>query len=384
MNARVRCAGSNALRAEFVTGLDRLVRLAPQWEMLNARASDHDAPFFQSYAWIRQVIEARASAPNFRPMVAAIWRGDELVGVWPLALARRGVARLVQSLDDPFGQFSGIALRSSADARECVAVVLAALEGEADGLHLEAVTSGSALHTALRERGVRGVPSQETVVVDLRPYKTLQEFRQTVGAKTRKNMRNLTNRLRRAHDVLHSVVTEREALRSLLQEVYGTRFEWMHRHGRTSPAFRDDGFKRLMQALPDADDAGLIGFALRSPDATVSAQWGFTYGRRYYAYMSALNPAFAEFSAGRLHLGMVIESCIDRGIEVLELMPPAVDYKMEWTDLTRTLETMSASFSFKGRVMAGVTETVIPAVRRLSRALPEGLRRGLVRRLNKS
>ena len=374
---------SGSLRVELASDLAAIAALEQPWEALNRRQNDHQAPFFQSFAWTREVVKAR-SAQGFRPLVATIWQGDTLVGIWPLALAKRGIVSIAQCLDDPMGQFAGIVLADPALAQPSVELTIAALKRVADGLHLEAVTKGSALHRALASCGVEAKPGQETVVVDLRPYGTLQEFRQTIGAKTRKNMRNLTNRMRRAHDVKHFTVVDREEIRTLIRETFENRVKWMERNARTSPAFRDTSFRELIYALPDARDMDLIGFAFKTPEKTVSAQWGVIYQGRYYAYMSALNPEFAEFSAGRLHLGVVIESCFDRGIKIVELMPPAVDYKLEWSEETRTLETMSASFNVRGRLVSGLADTAFQTARGISRMLPNGLRRELIRRINKS
>jgi len=96
--------------------------------------------------------------------------------------------------------------------------------------------------------------------------------------------------------------------------------------------------------LADAVGVNLLGFSFTSKDNELSTQWGFRYLGRYYAYMSGKNPRFDEFSPGRLHLGMVIEGCKSRSIDIVELMAPASDYKRTWSDRTRRLHNVAMPF----------------------------------------
>jgi CelD/BcsL family acetyltransferase involved in cellulose biosynthesis len=378
--------GSDGLRVEILTALEELPPLAERWSSLSQRAVDHEAGFFQSYPWIYHVARIRASHPPsaYRQHVAAVWQGEDLVCVWPLALFREQGAWIARSLDDPFGQFAGAVFASAADAAACVAAVLENLRRVADGLQLEAVIAGSALHGALAKAGIVELEGQKAVVVDLRPFATIKDFAATVNAKTRKNMRNLNNRLRRLHQVEHVVRLENEAMEPLIGETFDRRTAWLHENGRTSPAFRDGDYRRVATELARQSGVKLIGFSLQTDEITVSSQWGFLFAQRYYAYLSAMNQEFFEFSPGRLHLGMIIEFCYEHGIKALELMPPPADYKLAWSEEVRTLGTFAAPFSFKGRIVLGVANNFMPAVRRLSRKLPEGLRKRVVRGLNRN
>jgi CelD/BcsL family acetyltransferase involved in cellulose biosynthesis len=374
-----------SLRVEFKTDISQLPPLAQKWEELCGRQSDHDAPFFQSFAWVRHVagIRTRGAADRYRPLVATVWRGGDLIGIWPLALRRSAGAWIARNSDDPFGQLAGVLFSDTTDVTPGVSAILTELRRQADGLHIEAVIVGSPLHAALVSCGAKASARQQAVFVDLRPYSSFKDFAQNVNSKTRKNLRNLGNRLRRAHEVEHTIATDPARLQPLLRETFEARVRWMQTNGRTSPAFRDKDFRTIVNELGDTEDIDLIAFSLTSNEASISTQWGFVYDRRYYAYMSAMNTDYDEFSPGRMHLGMVIESCFERGMKVLELMPPPSSYKLEWCGQIKDLETMILSFSIRGRLMSQLANAMIPAARRLSRALPESLRKSLVARFNR-
>lgn len=376
-------------RVEFVTEFSAFESLAAKWESLNRKQSDHGACFFQSYAWSRHVASVRklGSPERYRLLIATLWREKELVGIWPLSLQRGQGVWIVRNLDDPFGQFAGFLSENRTTIACGVKAILDALraKGVADGVLIDAVTAGTPLHEALMRAGARAIGAQPTVYVDLRPYASAEEFRRSINSKTRKNLRNLHNRLVRVHPVEHVISSDPIESAPMMQETFAARLQWMHRKGKTSPAFRDADFANVVAGLGSAKGVELLCFRFGTEKHFVSAQWGFIYAGRYYAYISAKNPAYDEFSPGRMQLGMVLEACVERGIEVAELMPPASDYKLGWNGCTRELEALAIPFSLKGRFALNLLAGwAVPQARKLSRALPEFLRKQLVRRINRS
>lgn len=375
-------ARAPAFHVEFVSDLSAMATLAERWEALN-RGADHDAPFFQSYAWSAHVVRTRSDDTAFRPLIALARRDGELVGLWPLSLQQRTGAWVACSLDDPFGQFAGVAFADRADIAPGVAAIVAALRGRADALQIEAVPADSALHAALREAGATVTAKQDAVFADLDALGSFDAMLQAMNAKTRRNLRNMRHRFERAHRMDHVAVEHPAATVPLVRETFDSRLHWLERNGRTSPAFRHPAFRMLMERLPEVEGIRLTGFELRADEAAAARFWGIEYAGKFYAYMSAIEPEFDAFSPGRLHLGMVFEQCFARGLHGVELMPPPAQYKLEWTSSVKSVETMAMPLSTRGRVALGVATWLMPRVRRLSRILPEPLRKTLVHSLNR-
>src|SRR5262249_13595100 len=160
----------------------------------------------------------------------------------------------------------------------------------------------------------------DAVVVDLRPYPGFADYLRTVNAKTRKNLRNLLNRLERSRPTACEVMTEPAQVREVIERSFAGRLQWLNERGKTSAAFRNDDFRALVVSLPEAPGIRLRAFALRHGGNVIAQQWGFVHAGRYYAYISARDPAFDTFSVGRIHLGRVIEACYSDGLAALELM----------------------------------------------------------------
>ncbi len=374
-------------RVEFLSDPDALTDLRDRWESFNALLQDHDAPFFQSYDWVMYVAMTRLhhSRQRFRLLVATVWRDTQLVGLWPLSMQRKAGALMVCSVDDPFGQFAGVVFES----REMIAPGVFAIIQElrhrriADGMQIDGVILGSSLHEALLHAGGRRYYLNHAVFLDFRPYATVKEYRSTLNKKTLKNLRNFSNRLKRTLVSEHATADGGEELKDLIERTYDARIEWLRTNARTSPAFRDSDFRPLVEKLA-LSNVPLIGFALQSEKDYLSAQWGFIYQRRYYSYMSSKNPKYDAFSPGRLHLGMVADNCMTRGLDALELMAPASDYKLEWSDTTKQLDTFSMSFTARGYLLHEVMINILrPLVRAASRLIPQLLRRRLIGLLNR-
>jgi len=377
------------LRVEFITKLGQLPLLKEQWEALNRHLSDHEAPFFQSHGWNFHVAKVRLerSSERYRLCVATVWRGHRMIGIWPLSVQRRWGVWIAKSLDDPFGQFAGVLFENKADIVPGVAAVLRTLRARksADALQIDSVVNATSLHEALMSAGARNRVSNTAVYVDLRQCRSFDEFMGAINKKTRKNLRNLWNRLRRVVEIEHVISDQRIQLRNVIEDTFEARLAWIHEYGRTSPAFRDQDFRPIVRGLSGSGAIELLGFSLVSKDGFVSSQWGFTYLGRYYAYLSAKNSRYDEFSPGRLHLGMVIEACKARGIEVLELMPPAADYKLSWSDRTKRLDVFVMPMSVRGYlVLNPLVDKIGFATRSVSRLIPQSIRRPLVRLLNRS
>ncbi len=339
--------------AHLALGLDGVEGLRPEWEALE-KTSSSTLTFFQSYAWCHHVASIRLarSASNYRPCIAHIRDANDcLIGLWPLSIQRQGSCQIVQNLDAPFGQFAGMLLREPGDAVSCVAAVVRELKNVAwfDGIQIMRVVKESPLSKGLNELQGRIERSDQAIYLDFRQFRSFDDYHRTVATKTRKNLRNALNRMRRAHEVEHHVTDDAVKDGGVIAQAFDERLTWMELGGKTTPAFRDPDFRRLLEALPKADPAiSLLGFELKTASDAVSTQWGFRYQNRYYAYMSARNLGFDAFSPGQVHLGMVIKACHELGIDVIELMAPPSEYKLKWTKMGKQIDDFSLALSPKG------------------------------------
>jgi CelD/BcsL family acetyltransferase involved in cellulose biosynthesis len=376
------------LAVEFAVDLDRMVQLQPHWDRLMASNRGRFGTFFQSFAWCHHVAGIRASSRpgHFRLCVAIVRQDGDIVAVWPLSLQKSNFAWIVRNLDDPFGQFGGIVIDDVADPVACVKVVIDALRKQrmADGIIIDCVCEGSPLHNALSQLGVGKVASNEAPWINFTPHTTFDDYLAFRNKKTRKNMRNALNRLSRLGTVEFITTTKADQVRRIVEESFSGRIEWLNQMGKSSTAFRDRDFNDLLEKLPSRSDLELIGFRITLDGVSIASQWGFVLGTTYYAYISARNHSYDDCSVGRLHLANIIETCHQRGLTSIELMPPKSEYKLQWTDELRQLDAFTQSFTARGHLDIGVLEKhIIPGIKSVARRLPQRVRSAISMTLNR-
>ena len=374
------------MRVRLVTDVHAIDQLRAGWQVLERAPTDHGAPFFQSYAWCRHVARLRlASSPRrFRVLIATVYDGDDLIGLWPLSLHRQTGLWVARALDYPFGQLGGFLCRHAEFIEPAMRAVLVAIRRArgADALGIDGVIEGSPLHCALISTGATTVGSNDIVQVDMRGHATFQDYQLTLNTKTRKNLRNAMNRLTRLGGVDHRVVREGAELVALVGTTFDGRLEWLRHHGKSATAFRDPDFRLLVDGVCEAAGLDQLGFALDLDGKRIASQWGFVHNDRYYAYISTRDEAFDQYSPGRLHLGLVIEACKKQGLDVLELMAPATRYKLMWSDRVTNVHDLWLPLTARATVTMGVLDTLTPAARSIVRALPLRLRSRLADKVN--
>lgn len=320
----------------LVTSLEEMAGLEADWRRLEAVAGDTRPVFFQTFGWNLFVAGMRQAhdRDGFVSPLVVVWsRGGAPVALLPLAIVKAGGCRIAVTLDDPFGQFSCILCEAGQPIDALMAGLLGRLRqgGLADVIRIGKVVPTSPLYLALASFGMHQSVEHGTVVIDLRPFETPEAFRASLSKRARRAQRHSWNRLTEHGTIEIRTVEDRDEIADIIARSVEQRYEWMVALGKTAPAFRDPAYVPTLLALAESarEDMRLIGFELRLSGETLALQWGFLHANRYYAYISSRSPEHDELSPGRLHLEAIIATCIERGIEVAELMSPASQYKLQ-------------------------------------------------------
>jgi CelD/BcsL family acetyltransferase involved in cellulose biosynthesis len=349
------------------------------------RQSDQPV-FFQSFAWCGHVAEVMTvkHPGRYAPLVALATRDGAPVGLWPLSRQKRSGIWQLRPLDDPFGQFAGLLCRDAADAELIIVATLDVVRERrlADCFRAEFVLKGSPLEKALTSCGAKARGDVGAPVIDVRGFPTFEALKASRNKKTMKNLRNATNRLSKAGDHAHHVATTTEDVAKIVEATLQRRTAWLAEKGLTAPQFRSAAHEAIITGGAAWNlDKDRIGFELICGGRPIAQQWGFVHNKRYYAYMSAVDPSAVHLSPGRLHLAFVIADAMRAGVDGIEMLTPASDYKMVWTDTVRTLIAMAMPLSVMGRAHDLIWErTARPALKACFYAMPAGLRRRVVPR----
>ena len=351
------------------------------WLALEGASNQPD--FFQSFRWCSYVarIRTHVDPTRYRPLVAIAFAGSKPVALWPLS-RQKGALISLCNLDDPFGQFAGLlsAYQSAADVLVARTLSHVKERGLADLARIERVIKGSPLEGALLASGISTRPSTEAPYLDLAGCESFSQLKLARNKKTMKNLRNATNRLRREGDLTAVVSAERDDFSRIAKEAFANREAWLIASGRTAPAFRSPAYREIVGGAEAAELDGVrLGFELRSNGTSIAQQIGYVHRGRYYACLSGMDPSKHEFMPGKIHLGLVIEEVLARGLEGIEFLSPASDYKLTWTKTVRELADATVGLSRIGRLRLYSWDAVArPILKRLFYCLPVTLRRLLL------
>jgi CelD/BcsL family acetyltransferase involved in cellulose biosynthesis len=230
-----------------------------------------------------------------------------------------------------------------------------------------------AIHAQVRSSGA-------APYVDFSPHTSFEHLKQTRNKKTMKNLRNSVNRLRREGAISATTTREPNEFVQVASRALRNRLKWLETRGKTAPAFRLAGYDRLL--LGDSAD-GLVGkrvaFALTCAGKPLAEQIGFLHDNRYYAYLSGMDWDREVFAPGRVHLAFVLEATFNLGLRGAELLSPANDYKLAWTDQVRELVDLSVPLTRRGRLTFACWDRGLrPGFKAAYHALPSLARRILL------
>ncbi|MDB5602559.1 MAG: hypothetical protein JWN71_4603 [Xanthobacteraceae bacterium] len=375
-------------RVARLTTLEALEALAIEWTALEAKT--RRAAFFQSAAWsLATCRPLTGQTETTDVLVFAVYRGLDLVAVAPFKIISRGPVRLAVDLTDPFGQYGDVLIADDADASTIMTQVLVALRDtpDLDGLLMRRVRIDSPARHMLDLGGFKASAADGAPYVDLRPYASFDDYHASVNVKTRKNLRNLRNRMARGAPVTHRVM-DNDDISKVIAESFEGRLRWLEQQGLPSTAFDDPVFRAFVERIGELGRRGelaLLAMGLYCGDVPVSLQWGFVHRGRYYAYIAARNPDYDAYSPGRIHLEEVIRTCHARGIEVCDFLAPGARYKFTWTDDATEVLDIAVPFSFKGRLLLDLwNRRLRVAAKAIYAQLPPSLRQTVLRLLRRA
>lgn len=374
LSARNNSALRPSFKAEVIEGAEAYDTLADDWRRIAELQSD--PLLFQTpellATWARHF-------PKQRPVTIVVREGAQPVLIWPLAIERHMLFRIVRSAGSPIGQYDDILLHPDADGEAALTAALDALTETVrpDLLILERVRSDSALRAALHD--ATPICQEEAApFVDLSggAEQALAALKPTVAKKQRKRVR----RFFRQGDVSFAIADDPAEAEAWLAAALALKRGWLKGTGRISRAFvtAETGhcLAELARTLPNAGPGPRMIVSKLSLDGRGAAyEAGFQHGRTFYLYLRAFAPELATFGPGNVLTQQMLGWCAARGIEHYDMMAPRSRNKSEWQSGEVAVFDFALPMTRGGRFyLRTVLKTLEPALRDAFYALPASLR----------
>lgn len=383
-------SGKATLQVTTIRCLDDMMGIEASWKELEARSAG--AVFFQSFDWCHLIWRTK---PDLDVRIVVVGSLQQPLAIWPLQIDKSGFGRFASDLSDPFGQYSDLLVDGSVDATAVHQALLDEIRRwRVDGIIARKVRADAALYVLLKQNDAAVVEQLAAPAVTFRKYKDYTTYHESISKKTRKNLRNYSNRMERLGRIDHVVETCPSQCADVIRRCFDMRSNWLLERGQSSVAFADTSFSQILLGLAEEHRCqpqlrtmqlcltsdGLHGTAEGQLLGELSLHLGFVHNGRYYAYMAAKNPDFDHFSPGRVHMLSLIEACFDEGLDTVDFLPPDMPYKQNFACETVAVESLAIPFSLRGRFAIDVWQnTLRPMVKRAFQKLPTAVRRGVMR-----
>jgi len=370
---------------ETITHIDDCAGIEAEWRALDRQSGA--ATFFQSYDWcvfVWRTLLANKQAGDISPRVIVVRDGPRIIAVWPVLIRPTFGMRIVEDLTEPFGQYADVLVAPQAD----VDAVMAHAKSEISTWGVDAVILRKVRETAtvgpwLKENARTVGELRHAPAANLTAFADFESYKASLNSKTRKNLRNYRNRLKRLGTLVHEEVVDPALRRDLTLRCLNWRSDWLAQSGLSSTAFQHPVFPTLIHGLASGGDdvpmLKVMRLTLAREDGEtieLAIQWGFPHAGRYYAFMSAKHPDYDAFSPGRLHLEDVVRTCAEDGLGVVDFMVPDMPYKATWATESVGVAGFGLAMTLKGRgIIDGWHGAARPALKAAFLSLPVSVRR---------
>jgi CelD/BcsL family acetyltransferase involved in cellulose biosynthesis len=338
---RLRATIAESIRVEVVDDLSRFTEVRPEWNAL-LRASAADCPFL-TWEWLHAWWTHLRGARNLR--VLAVRAGDELIGLAPLSVSRRGLPWLskLEFLGTGYAgsDYLDLIVRPGFET-ECVRALARSLQSQKFALRLDHLPTRSlttALADELTEDGWTSFQSPSGAC----PFTRLTDhswetYLKTLAPSHQTRFRRYFNTLGKKFDVRFEEATaesQRQEILAALMAFHEQR--WSKRGGSTAfqtpalRAFHEDATRRALEC------GWLRLYVLRLNDMPAAVTYCFAYNRRFYLYQHGFNQQYRQYSVGLVALGLTIRASIEEGALEFDMLYGCEPYKWLWAQDQRRL-----------------------------------------------
>ena len=378
-----------------VSGLDLAVvstregfdALEADWNDLFARAG-RSAQLFQAFNWNWHWANHFIGDGRGRLQLTVLTgrRLGRLVMVWPLVMERRAGLRVLAWMGEPVSQYGDVLAEDGPAQLEMlregwrfIATTL-----RPDLARLNKTRADSVVAPLLAELGAISTQQLEAPYLDLASAPTFEHYAERYPSKARKNRRRLARRLEEQGTSEFRELAEGPDASRIAGQAIDIKRIWLKEKGLVSPALNDPRTMAFFQAAAaDKQRPTKIRVAiLMCGNAVAAVEIGFACRDRMAIHIMAYDLAFDKAAAGILLLEHMIETSLESGVAVYDLMAPGDGYKKEWADGAVRVDDFAVPMTVLGSIFArGYLSFARPRLKAAVAKIPLWTRRALSGRL---
>ncbi|MCW5675731.1 MAG: GNAT family N-acetyltransferase [Xanthobacteraceae bacterium] len=324
--------------AEVFSGADALDAVEAGWRAIE-REGALSTPF-QSFAVAAASLPAHL-AHGHEPQIIVVREHGETRAILPLVLTSMAGARVLRFFGDPLIQYGDAVLSRAGTEAHLMTALLAAEKLGADAALLRKVRNDAKISRVLSRRAqVSRV--EEAPFVDLRRDVSL-------SSRDARELRRYRRRLAEQGEVKLHITRGSDAL-SCVQTALELKREWLASKGFTSSVIGDEAWERVLTSLV-TENANLLACArLEAGGRLAAIEVAITHGKRWHAFLGAIDPAFAKCGPGQVQMADTIAHARANGFAAYDLLAPADAFKRVIASGAISVRDYALPFSLPGQL----------------------------------
>ena len=332
-------------RVQVVTDEQELLRLAPFWNELFARA---DRPFVsQSFEWSWCVWKNLMKGARLRCIF--LWEGDRLVLVWPAAIVRH---HRVWAAEIPIatpGDYVDFLAERSPAAQAYARLAWQRRYRKADLTLIGRVRESSLLHQLITSLAVRPVQRQPARYVDWDQFKDWPAYYRSLSG--RRSIASRQRRLLERGSISFKETDTTEEIQLLSAWMFRHKEVWLAARGGGSPWLGSKSYERfLLSVVQELRRYGrIVAFALLLNDQVIAVQICVVGMARLIRLHDAYDEDYRKFSPQHILTVQVLERAYERGL-IADFCFGAEPYKEVFLPANCPVEDFRIAISQFGRM----------------------------------
>ncbi|MGE0602628.1 MAG: GNAT family N-acetyltransferase [Xanthobacteraceae bacterium] len=324
--------------ADVFSGAEALDAVEAGWRAIE-REGALSTPF-QSFAVAAASLPAHL-AHGHEPHIIVVREHGETRAILPLVLTSMAGARVLRFFGDPLIQYGDAVLSRAGTNAHLVTALLAAEKLGADAALLRKVRNDAKISRVLSRRAqVSRV--EEAPFVDLRRDVSL-------SSRDARELRRYRRRLAEQGEVKLHITRGSDAL-SCVQTALELKREWLASKGFTSSVIGDEAWERVLTSLV-TENANLLACArLEAGGRLAAIEVAITHGKRWHAFLGAIDPAFAKCGPGQVQMADTIAHARANGFAAYDLLAPADAFKRVIATGAISVRDYALPFSLPGQL----------------------------------
>lgn len=317
--------------------------LKDEWNGLVA-VSESDNPYL-AHEWFEILWNHYFDPETFSPRIYTLRDGSGLRLVAPLVRSRgkkllTSTPGLTSMTNERTNRFDLIYRKDDTEALDAFLSYVTDTEKEMQFLELQYLPKDTTTFEYLEEFcSRRNLHSYSFQTIET-PYFELDSdfdgFMKGLKTKFKSNMRNREKRLSKLGKVSMEVVEGGPDLDGAVESVCRIEeMSWKGEEGLSITSTDDVRDLYLEYASTAAQHGWLRLYFLKLDDRPIAFDYAVEYNRKLYLLRTGFDPDYSAYSPGQLLKRRVFESAFDNGIVEYDFLGGVMDWKRDWTRLTR-------------------------------------------------